>query len=419
MSEQPTDPGLSARLRNAWQDVKDSADASLLAFPRFLGLLYGPISRRLPFGEALRKSLDYRLPTHVGWKHALGGVTYLLFIILIVTGVLLSFYYRPSVAEAYPSMQHIVSRVPMGWLVRDLHVWSASLIVVVALVHMGRVYFSRAYRPPRETNWLVGLLLLLLILAFGATGYLLPWDQWSYWTVTEALSGVQALPGGRFAAALLMGDVIVSGATLSRFFSLHVILLPWIALGLLILHFSLLRKHGIAPTGPASPAVEGPRFYPDHLLRSFIVGVITLAIVMSLAALFPRPFSDPANPYVVPDTLLSNWVVVDVSLALLRYLGVWGFVLFSVLGAVMVVIPLVDRRPLEAGRRRSVTLIGVIFFAVFFVAWLAGSQLRSVSPSASMAPDALEERILPAGPGIEADEGGDAAGIAVPEEEEP
>ena len=163
MTEQPRERGLRARLRDAWQDVQESTDAALLTFPRFIGLLYGPIARSLPFGEAFKKSLSYRLPAHVGWRHALGGITYLLFMILIVTGVLLSFYYRPSVSEAYPSMQHIVSRVPMGWLVRDLHVWSASLIVVVALLHMGRVFFAGAYRRPRETNWLVGLFLLLLI----------------------------------------------------------------------------------------------------------------------------------------------------------------------------------------------------------------------------------------------------------------
>ena len=404
MSERPENRGLRARLANAWQDIQESTDARLLALPRFLGLLYGPIDRTLPFGEAFRKSLSHRLPAHVGWRHAFGGITYLLFMILIVTGVLLSFYYRPSVSEAYPSMQQIVSEVPFGWLVRDLHVWSASLIVVVALVHMGRVYFSGAYRRPRETNWLIGLFLLLLILAFGATGYLLPWDQWSYWTVSEALSGVRVLPGGGFVAAILMGDVIVSGATLSRFYSLHVIILPWIALGLLTLHFSLLRTHGIAPTGKSDPRAAGPRFYPGHVLRMFIVTALTLAIVMSLAALYPRPFSAPANPYVVPENLLSNWVVVDVSLALLRYLGVWGFVLFSVLGVVMAVIPLIDRRPYEDTRRKwPLTLIGVVFFAVFFVAWLAGSRLHSVSPSAQMAPEALEERILPAGPGFQED----------------
>ncbi len=145
-----------------WADLKASTDAGLLGILRFLGVLYGPIDARLPIDQAFRKALGYRLAPHVGWRHALGGITYLLFIILVVTGVLLSVHYRPSAQEAYPSLQHIVSGVMFGWLIRDLHVWSASLLVLAVLAHMARVFFDAAYKPPRETNWLVGVLLLFL-----------------------------------------------------------------------------------------------------------------------------------------------------------------------------------------------------------------------------------------------------------------
>ena len=181
-------------LTQFWNDLKASTDAGLLGVARFLGLLYGPIDRHVPIDQSLRKSLSYRLPSYVGWRHALGGITYLLFIVLVITGVLLSFYYRPSPQEAYPSIQYIVSEVPMGWLVRDLHVWSANLIVVALLAHMARVFFAGAYKPPRETNWVIGLLLLFVALTFGATGYLLPWDQWAYWTVTEVLDTLSSAP---------------------------------------------------------------------------------------------------------------------------------------------------------------------------------------------------------------------------------
>ena len=109
----------------------------------------------------------------------------------------------------------------MGWLVRDLHVWSANLIVIALLAHMARVFFAGAYKPPRETNWLVGLLLLFVVLGFGATGYLLPWDQWAYWTVTEVLDTASRVPVLSLGVDLLRGDVIVSGATLGRFFAWH------------------------------------------------------------------------------------------------------------------------------------------------------------------------------------------------------
>jgi quinol-cytochrome oxidoreductase complex cytochrome b subunit len=260
--------------------------------------------------------LRYRLATHVGWRHVFGGITYLLFIVLVVTGVLLSFYYRPSPQEAYPSIQYIVSEVPMGWLVRGLHVWSANLIVIAVLAHMARVFFAGAYKPPRETNWLVGLLLLFVVLGFGATGYLLPWDQWAYWTVTEVLDTASRVPVLSLGVYLLRGDVIVSGATLGRFFAWHVIVLPWIAFALIVFHFMLVRRHGIAPPeGTQSSAEGGMRFFPNHLLHAFIVGVWVLAVTFSAAALFPRPVGDPANPFVIPETIVSSWIVVDVSLA--------------------------------------------------------------------------------------------------------
>jgi quinol-cytochrome oxidoreductase complex cytochrome b subunit len=390
-----------------WADVVASIDASLLAFPRFLGLLYGRIDRSLPINESYRKAMTYRLQPHAGWRHALGGITYLLFMILVVTGVLLSFYYRPSVEEAYASTRYIVSEVPLGWLVRDLHVWSASLIVFFALAHMARVFFAAAYKPPRETNWLVGYLLLLIVVLFGATGYLLPWDQWSYWTVTEAMGAVQSVPIiGGFAAGSLMGDVLVSGATLSRFYAVHVIVLPWVTLGLVMLHFSLIRKHGIAPPGRDLPTPGKGMPFAHHLLRTFMAGILTFAVVISLAALFPRSMGDPANPYVIPEDLVSSWVVVDVTLAVIRYAGAVGLVIFTLLGIGIAFLPLFDRKPERQLRKRPVALaFGIIYFVGFAVALIVGRQLHTVPPPDTLEIRALEERVLPAGPEFPQEDG--------------
>jgi quinol-cytochrome oxidoreductase complex cytochrome b subunit len=370
-----------------WADLKASTDAGLLGILRFLGLLYGPIDARLPIDQAFRKALGYRLAPHVGWRHALGGITYLLFGILVVTGVLLSVHYRPSAQEAYPSLQHIVSGVTLGWLIRDLHVWSASLLVLAVLAHMARVFFDAAYKPPRETNWLVGVLLLFLILAFGASGYLLPWDQWAYWTVTEALNALSAVPlVGGAAVAVLRGDPIVSGATLSRFFAMHVIVLPWITLALVAFHFTMVRRHGVAPLRNA-PVEPGPGrvFFPGHLLRSFMVVVVTCAVVISAAALWPRPVGDPADPAKLPEIVRSTWVVVDVSRALTHYLGAWGFVGFTLVALGLAFVPLFDRGPERDLRRRpAVAVLGLVFFAGFAAAWIAGRQLRSGPPQEAL-----------------------------------
>ncbi len=352
---------LSRWRRRFRDDLKASTDASFLTAPRFFGLLYGPIDRSLPIDQALRKALAHRLPAHVGWRHALGGIAYLLFMVLVVTGVLLSLHYRPSSEEAYGSIQHIVNGVTF-------------LIVIVVLAHMGRVFFDGAYKPPRETSWLIGLLLLFVVIAFGATGYLLPWDQWAYWTVTEVLGTVERLPvlGGVIVTALT-GDVLVSGATLSRFFALHVIILPWIAFALLIFHFRLIRTQGIAPPrGAVGSDTLGVPFFPHHLLRLFLVTVVVLAIVITLATLFPRPLAEPASPVEPPSELVSTWVVVDVSLALIRFFGPWGFTLFTLLGLSMA------RHPER--RHRPVTMLGVVFFVGFAILWLVGHQLRFSGP---------------------------------------
>jgi quinol-cytochrome oxidoreductase complex cytochrome b subunit len=255
-------------------------------------------------------------------------------------------------------------------------------VVLAVLLHMARVFFGAAYKPPRETNWLVGLFLLFVVLAFGATGYLLPWDQWSYWTVTQGLDVVEHVPvvGGAI-VQILRGDPIVSGATLSRFFAVHVILLPWIMLGLLMLHFSLVRKHGIAPPVHPRPGDEQPGepFFPTHLVRAFVIGVLVLSVVISLAALYPRPVSAVADPARVPDMLLSNWVMADVSRAVTYYLGAWGVAIFVLLGIILALLPLFDRSPERSLRRRPlVASLGFIFFLGFIVAWVAGRELRTM-----------------------------------------
>lgn len=368
-------------------DIRNSTDAGLLGVARFFGLIYGPIDTSEPIDKALRKAWRYRLPPHAGWRHALGGVSYLLFLVMVVTGVMLAVYYRPSAQEAFPSIQHIVSGVTLGWLVRDLHVWSASLLVLVVLAHMAQVFFEAAYKPPRETTWLVGIVLLFLVLAFGATGYLLAWDQSAYWTVTEALAALSRAPVfGSFLAELFRADPIVSGATLSRFFAAHVIVLPWLALAGLAFHFAMVRRHGVAPPlRPVAEPGEGRQFFPNHLLRASMLGVMVLAVAITLAILAPRPVGVAARPGELPDALISSWVVVDVSRALAVYLGPWGFTLFTLLGLGLALLPLFDRGPERSLRRRPVAAaIGLTFFVGFLALWAVGRALRTIPPQPSV-----------------------------------
>lgn len=394
---------LRAWLGQLWDDLRESTDPSLLGIARFFGAVYGPIDRSSRIDEAWRRMLRRRLPAHVGWRHALGGVTYVLLMVLVVTGVLLSFYYRPSAQEAYPSIQYVVSEVSFGWLVRDVHVWAASLLVVVLLAHMARVFFAAAYKPPRETNWLVGVGLVAVVLAFGASGYLLPWDQWSYWTVTEALDTLGRVPlVGRLGRELLLGDDLVSGATLSRYFALHVIVLPWLLFALVGLHFALTRRHGVAP--PVGGAVTGPGvpFYPWHAMRVLTTAVLVVAVVVTVAVLFPRPVGPPADPGQMPESLDATWVAVGVWRSLVYYGGVVAVLGFGLLGVVLAALPLVDRDPERQWRQRPVaTGLGVLFAVAVLALWLAGRGLETRGPVLRQAAPAAADTAVPFGGPLE------------------
>jgi quinol-cytochrome oxidoreductase complex cytochrome b subunit len=286
--------GAGLRIRR-W--LAEATDASILAIPRLFGLVYGPIQDRLSLPEAWRAAMERRLPAKVGWRHAFGGATYFLCMVLVATGVLLSFYYRPSAVEAYPSLQYLETEVNFGWLVRHVHYWAASLVVITMLAHLFRVLLSGTYRVPRETTWLTGILLFLTLLAFVTSGYLLPWDQLAYWTTNDGVNQLGRIPlVGSLIAQLFRADEFVSGATLSRFYAVHVILLPWVALLLLSLHFQLVRKHGVV-TGDDSDSEEGLPFFPYHMLRQLVVALLLVGVLVTLAAFWPRPFADPADPF--------------------------------------------------------------------------------------------------------------------------
>jgi len=355
--------------------LEDATDARLLVIPRFFGLMYGPIEDRLPLGDAWRASMQRRLPSYVGWKHAFGGATYFLLMILVATGVMLSFYYRPSSAEAYQSLQYLETEVRFGWLVRHAHFWAASLVVLTTLIHLFRILFTGTYRRPRETTWLMGILLLITLLAFVTSGYLLPWDQWAYWTTTDGLGHLEGVPLlGGLVASLFRADEFVSGATLSRFYAAHVILLPWVLLLLLSLHFSLIRKHGVAPAEKVGEGAGEP-FFPNHMLRQLVVAFVTLMAVVTLAAFWPRPFGDPADPFSVPGEIPALGIPTAILVGAGRLPAGLGFIGLFVLLLMLALLPLVERSREDKFSRRPLAL-GV--FGLFLL-FLLGSLLAGLS----------------------------------------
>jgi quinol-cytochrome oxidoreductase complex cytochrome b subunit len=175
----------------------------------------------------------------------LGGLTFFLFILLTITGIYLMFFYRPSVDFVYQDMQRLHTQVSFGLLVRNLHRWGAHLMVITVFLHMARVFYTGAYKPPREFNWVVGVILLLLTLLLAFTGYLLPWDQLAVWAVTVGTEMMRNSPAiGQQVQFALLGGPVIGAETLLRWYTLHVLFLPFIIVIFISIHFWRVRKDG-------------------------------------------------------------------------------------------------------------------------------------------------------------------------------
>lgn len=262
--------------------------------------------------DSIRGVLAHKtVPVHSAtiWYY-FGGITLFLFVIQVVTGILLLFYYRPTTTEAYESVQFIMTKVAFGWLIRSVHSWSANLMILAAFIHMFSVVFLHAYRRPRELTWLSGIALLGLALAFGFSGYLLPWNKISYFATKVGTDMAASVPFiGPTLARVLRGGEDVGGATLNRFFALHVAMLPAVTTLLLLIHLALIQKHGIS----APPWIEPGKlrqmpFLPNFFLRELMAWYGALAVLGSLAAILPWELGEKADPFAsAPAGIRPEW----------------------------------------------------------------------------------------------------------------
>jgi menaquinol-cytochrome c reductase cytochrome b subunit len=195
----------------------------------------------------IRYFLFRKVPGDSGWWHTLGSATLTAFLVQLGTGVILAFYYKPDPNSAYESVQHITNDITLGWLVRGMHRWGASVFIILMFFHMARVFLFGAYKYPRELNWIVGAMLLPLGLLEGFSGYLLPYDQTAYWATVVGININGTAPFlGPFIAQFLRGGAEIGGETLSRFYSIHMLLLPGAILGLIGLHLYLVVRLGVS-----------------------------------------------------------------------------------------------------------------------------------------------------------------------------
>ncbi len=285
----------------------------------------------------------------------LGGMALFLFSVQVATGILLLLYYRPSSSEAFESVQYIMADVPFGWLIRSIHSWGANLFVGVVVLHMLSVFFLKAYRGPREMTWISGALLLFLTLGFGFSGYLLPWNTLAYFATkvgTDVPAQVPAI--GHLLSRILRGGSDVTGATLSRFYGIHVAILPAITTALLGVHVLLVQRHGMSVPEELEKKDDLPsmRFFPDFLLRDMVGWLVAVGVLAALAAFFPWELGVKADPFApAPAGIRPEWYFLWTFQGLkylpAKILGIpgetLGVLFLGGLGGLLVAVPLLDR----------------------------------------------------------------------------
>lgn len=212
-----------------------------------MGKIFDWIDSRFGVKTPHKGFLKRRVPANLSYFYCLGGIAFTLFITLMLTGMLLSFHYVPSETESFQSVLRITREVKGGFLVRGMHKWSANLFILFILLHTIRVFINKAYRPPRELNWVAGALTLVLAFTSGFTGYLLPWDQKAYWATVVGTNMAATIPVlGESLLYLVRGGPEVSGVTLVRFYSLHVLWLPAAMALVLWAHLHMVKRQGIS-----------------------------------------------------------------------------------------------------------------------------------------------------------------------------
>jgi cytochrome b6 len=336
--------------------------------------LFAWVDSRLQIAGAIEFLRHKRVPVHrqFYWYY-LGGITLFLFAIQVATGILLLLYYKPTAETAFESVQYIVAKVPFGWLIRSTHSWAANLMIFTAFLHLFSVFFLKSYRPPREMTWASGMVLLFLAMGFGFSGYLLPWNELAFFAtkVGTDITGAVPLIGGA-ARTFLRGGEEVTGATLTRFFGIHVAVLPMIFTTLLMGHLLMVQRQGMSehftpPDAPRTPSRDMP-FFPNFFLREAVLWLGTLALLLYLSIFFPWELGVKVDPFAsAPAGIRPEWFFTFMSQSLKyipgKVLGMDGEVLgilgFGAGGLFLLLVPFLDRWAAQGRRHPFFTWAGI------------------------------------------------------------
>jgi cytochrome b6 len=341
---------------------------------RILTSIWRFLDDRLPMSvvvDFVDHQAHKRLPPHTSWLHVFGSLSLLAFVSQVITGILLLVYYRPTTEEAHKSIQFITGEVRCGWLYRQIHAWGATFMVITVVLHMARTFFMGAYKKPRELTWVIGVLLFVMTIVFGFTGYLLPWNQLSYWATTVGTEIAGSIPAlGPWLKRFMLGGETVGGETLSRFFTLHVIVLPWMLTFLVALHLLLMRVQNLATLDPVGqerpyPPETGIPFWPVHMAKEGCVVLVALGVLVTLAVVSPWEVGEHADPLQTPEAIKPEWYFLPTYQMLKYFRGPAGKILGLFASTVpfilLLIWPFLDRTLARRPRQRPIaTTVGIL-----------------------------------------------------------
>ena len=344
------------------------------------------VEHRTGLESAIKNFLYEEIPASSGWHQVLGSVAVFLFLVQAFTGLLLAFNYAPTPGEAYNSLKYIISELTGGRLMRGLHHWGASMMIVVVVMHMTQVFLFGAYKKPREATWIVGVSLLLLTLAYGLTGYLLPWDNRAYWgTVVTTQIASKAPLVGSYLTRLLGSEQSIGVVTFARFYALHVLLLPPITTFLIVIHIYLVRKHGVAPLPDDQGATK--KFFPEQAFKDTVAIFVCFMILFIMAAAVKVPLERLADPTDTTYIPRPDWYFLFLFQTLKLFEGplelLGTVVLPTAAILVLLLVPFLDRGTCKKLAQRTMALGAVSLAAI---GWLGLTVTAIVTTPKTAAP---------------------------------
>jgi ubiquinol-cytochrome c reductase cytochrome b subunit len=352
------------------------------------------IDERTGLVSAIDYFLEEEIPASAGWHQVFGSVAMFAFLLQVVTGILMAVNYAPTPGEAWESLRYVVTQVTAGSIIRGLHHWGASAMIIVVVVHMAQTFLWGAYKKPREATWILGVVLLLLTLAFGLSGYLLTWDNRAYWA-TMVTTHISALaPGGAILLRILGTDGNSIGrVTFARFYAAHVTLLPLI-MGLLILcHVILVRKHGVTPA-PGDELRPRKKFFPEQVFKDTVAIFLWCVGLACMVAFVKVPLGHVADPTETGVTPRPEWYFLFLFQMLKAFQGplleFFGAVVLPGLAmAALVLMPFIDRSKLVRIRQRTGAITLTTLAAIGWGA-LTATAVAHVLGRSTAGPDLLK-----------------------------